>query len=78
MTLTGYVYKCSGGETFDSIAGEIYGEERYSADLLNANPEHCGTIVFEGGETLYIPVVDMPDTEEDETITEPITAPWRE
>ena len=73
MTLTGFVYVCSGGETFDSIARELWEEENYAADLMCANPEIqlTGKSVFTGGEELKIPVVETAEAGASET------APWR-
>lgn len=79
MTLTGFVYVCSGGETFDSIARELWEEENYAADLLCANPEYATKQTFTGGEQLYIPVVELPEDDEAEDMsTPPVKAPWRE
>lgn len=78
MQLTGYAYTCSGGETFDSIARELWGNEKYAAELLCANPELCGKAIFTGGEMLYIPRIEMTEADTDETVTEPETAPWRD
>lgn len=81
MQLSGFVYRCSGGETFDSIAFDIWGDEKYAADLLCANPEYCARQVFLGGEELHVPVVEISDEEEvddGEIVAEPTTAPWRE
>ena len=44
--------------------------------MMNANPELCRLVRFEGGETLYLPVVDVP--EDDGPDTQPTTAPWKE
>lgn len=79
MTLSGQVYKCSTGETFDSIALTEYGDERYSCELLFANPALCTVSVFAGGEILQLPVVELPDEDEDqdEDYMAP-TAPWKE
>ena len=38
VELSGYVYRCSAGETFDMVALNIYDHEKYAADLMNANP----------------------------------------
>lgn len=75
MEMSGYGYTCSAGETWDSIARSIYGDERYSADLICANPEYSQYAVFAGGEFLYLPVVVVPD-EADAAL--PATAPWKE
>ena len=68
-------YSCSGGESFDSIAFDVYGDEKYAAELLCANPELCRKVRFSGGEELYVPVIELP---EDEEAALPETAPWEE
>ena len=82
MTLSGETHVCSAGETFDSIALVEYEDEKYAADLLNANPSYCRTLVFTGGEVLLLPVVEAPEDEEDEDVDEddyvPAVAPWKE
>ena len=77
MELSGFGYICSGGETFDSVAAELYGDEQYAAELLCANPEQCHLARFAGGEMLYLPVVELPEEEEDEAAV-PLNAPWKE
>lgn len=78
MTLSGYGYKCSGGETFDSIALEVYGAEKYSAELLCANPALCGIQVFEGGELVLLPVVEILGANSGTDDAMPEKAPWKE
>ncbi|MBQ8708523.1 MAG: hypothetical protein IJ523_10590 [Succinivibrionaceae bacterium] len=73
--MSGYGYTCVGGETWDSIAHAIYGDEKYAADLICANPEYSHYSIFGGGEVLYLPVVVAP---EDDDATMPATAPWKE
>ena len=74
MEMSGYGYNCSAGETFDSIALSIYGDEKYAADLICANPEFCQRSVFAGGELLLVPVVIVPENTETAL---PATAPWK-
>ena len=76
MTLSGKSYRCSEGETFDSVALMIYGDEKYAAELLNANPHLCLIPVFSGGEMLMLPVIEIPEEDEDEHYM-PDTAPWK-
>lgn len=76
MEMSGYEYHCAGGETFDSAALEIYGDEKYAAELLCANPAYSGKSVFSGDEILEIPVVE--GTEETEGGYLPAAAPWKE
>ena len=76
MEMTDYVYTCSAGETFDSIARVLWGYEKYAAELMSVNPEMSGVLVFGGGETLYIPVIDIQD--DMVAAAEPDRAPWRD
>lgn len=69
MTDSGYVYTTSGGESFDSVALEVYGDEKYAADLIRANAEYWNTTAFSGGEVLRLPLeLETPET----------NAPWKE
>lgn len=60
MTLTGETYTASAGETFDIIAMAVYGEEKFAAELLCANPALCRIPVFTGGEIIELPEIDIP------------------
>lgn len=73
MKLSGYLYRCSAGETFDMVALNVYGREKYAADLMNANPEYATRAVFAGSEVLSLPVVNVIAENE----YAPSTAPWR-
>lgn len=77
MTLSDNGYRCSAGETFDSVALYVFGNEKYAAELLNANPELCLIPVFTGGEILRLPEIDMPEGEGN-TQYMPDKAPWKE
>lgn len=78
MNLSGMLYQCVAGETFDSVALEIYGNEKYACELLTANPELCLVTMFSGGEFLSIPVVEIISDEDEEEETVLVTAPWKE
>ena len=79
MTLSGMQYQCVAGETFDSVALEVYGDESYSCELLCANPTLCMIPIFTGGELLDLPIVEIPDEDaENEGALMPTTAPWKE
>lgn len=79
MILSNTLYRCAAGETFDSVALEVYGNEKYSCELLNANPDLCLLPVFSGGELLDLPVVEIPDADnEDEDEIMPAAPPWKE
>lgn len=77
MTRGGQIYRCSAGESFDSVALAVYGNEKYSAELLCANPTLCTIPVFKGGERLQLPVVNLPE-DTSATVYMPAKAPWKE
>lgn len=74
MTDSGYVYKTSAGESFDSVALVLFGDEKYASELLNANPLLCEKLVFDGTEKVIIPEVTVDDASE----YMPADAPWKE
>lgn len=76
VELSGYVYRCSAGETFDKVALNIYDHEKYAADLMNANPGYVRRAVFRGDEVLSLPVVEIPENENENEYA-PSTAPWK-
>ena len=78
MEMTGYVYLCSAGETFDSVALTMYEDEKYAAELLCANPEESHKAVFEGGEVLRLPEIEIPIINNDEVSVTAGKAPWKE
>ena len=78
MTLSGTLYQCTAGETFDSVALEVYGDEAYAYELMSANPEDTTIPIFEGGELLDLPVIEIPDDDEEEQEEfVPTTPPWK-
>lgn len=76
INYSGYEYHCSANESFDSIALDIYGDELYTPDLMNANPEYCGMTVFNGGEVLKLPTLDIPKRSGEAILANTI-APWK-
>lgn len=76
MEKSGYGYACASGETFDSVALEVYGDEKYAAELMCANPELCEKAVFTGGETIILPVIESNESEEMGYTR--ASAPWKE
>lgn len=75
MQLSDYRYACAAGDTFDSVALKVYGDEKYAAELLSVNAELCGKLLFTGGEKLYLPVIETVAAGEE---TLPQTAPWKQ
>lgn len=58
------------GDTFDALALEYYNDEKLASTIIQANPDHCSTLIFEAGVSLAIP--DMPEVALPETLP-----PWR-
>lgn len=73
MKMTGYAYIASHGETFDSIAFAVYGNEAHAVELLQANPKLDDLMVFKGGEMVLLPEI----VNEDKGDYVPQVAPWR-
>jgi len=76
IVYSGFEYHCSANESFDSIALNVYGDEKYAADLMNANPDYCGQTVFDGGEILQLPSLDVPQKNNETALANTI-APWK-
>jgi phage tail protein X len=53
-----YKYKTLQGDTFDMIALDFYGDEKYASNIIQSNPDLASTIIFEAGVTLNIPVIE--------------------
>lgn len=69
--ITGYqTIQTVEGDTFDKLALEYYNEEKKASLIIGANLDHCGTLIFEAGVELRIPIVE--DVELPETLP-----PWR-
>lgn len=54
-------YTTKKGDTFDSIAYAVYGDEELIAPLIKANPEYVETAVFDYGAVLNIPDIEKTD-----------------
>lgn len=75
MEMSGYTYVCTAGETFDAVARKVYGDEKYAAELLCANPEHATRSMFTGMEVLLLPSITVLPVNQTEIST---VAPWKE
>lgn len=64
-------YVALAGDTWDSIAFSQYYSEFEMDRILETNPEHIGTVVFEGGEVLRIPLVSQSSLS-----ASTATSPW--
>lgn len=52
-------YVTSQGDTWDSIAYQVYGDEAYMQNLIEANQDYAGVFTFESGILIDLP--DVPD-----------------
>lgn len=76
MTRSGYEYHCAAGESWDSVALSVYGDEKYAADILAANPALCHIVIFTGGERLALPTLEIAG--DDGAVYTPANAPWKD
>ncbi len=54
-------YQTIAGDTWDSIAYEQLGSEKYMGLLMEANPELIAYVVFDSGVSIQIPEVPKED-----------------
>ncbi|MFD5019993.1 hypothetical protein ACFWMP_13915 [Paenibacillus sp. NPDC058367] len=66
----GFIYETMAGDTFDSISLDFYDDEHYSSEIIQANLKYRKTIIFSGGESLLIPII------EDKTVSS--LPPWKQ
>lgn len=70
-TVLGYRdHTCRTGESWDLLAGQTYGEEKMASVIIEANPDMADVVLFDGGEVIRVPVVDVVDTPD-------TLPPWR-
>lgn len=63
-------YTTRAGDTFDLLAIAAYDEEKMASYIIQANPLHMGTIIFDAGIKLKIPILNKTE--------KPLTLPpWR-
>ena len=57
------------GNTWDLISFKYFGSEYHISELILANPDYVDVVIFDGGEKLKIPEINITDTS--------LLAPWR-
>ncbi len=55
-------YTTRQGDTWDSIAFRLWGEERLFDQLMRANRDHLDVLMFEAGVVLAVPAVQKSQT----------------
>ncbi|AIQ20727.1 tail protein [Paenibacillus sp. FSL H7-0357] len=63
------IYRTVQGDTWDSVAFQVYGDEQLMTMLMNANPNHAATVIFSRNIAINVP--DKP------VITSDMLPPWR-
>ena len=63
-------YTTRQGDTWDSIAHAVYGDEGYMQDMIRLNWQYIDTLTFDGGVSL-----EMPDRT---AYSPPGMPPWKE
>ncbi|MEA5135709.1 MAG: tail protein X [Candidatus Fimivivens sp.] len=64
MTASDFLYyKTRAGDTFDIIALDYYNSEFKAMHIAAANPVYAGTVVFDAGVLLKIPVIEQSAAE---------------
>jgi phage tail protein X len=53
------IYTTVTGDMWDLISFKVYGSEKYTPDLLRANPELRDIAVFAGGVEIMCPDIDV-------------------
>lgn len=59
------IYTTIDGDTFDSLALSFFGDEKLASHIIQANLDHCSTLIFSAGVQLTIPdeiVGEKPET----------------
>lgn len=65
-----YKYLTMAGDSFDSLALDMYCDETKAGAIARFNPDHIDTLLFEAGVELKLPI--FSDDDSPETL-----APWR-
>lgn len=71
VEITGYEeYLTRAGDTYDLLAIAFYNDEKKASYIIQANEKYIGTLVFEAGIIIRIPILDETDVPE-------TLPPWR-
>ena len=65
------IYATKSGDTWDKIAYDLYGDESFMTQLMNANRQYAHICIFDSGYVLHVP--DIKQEEDDEALPD-----WRD
>lgn len=54
----------SRGDTFDSLALQMYADETKAIEIIEFNPQYANVLVFDSGITLRLPILPNQDNAE--------------
>lgn len=60
------------GDTFDSIAFKLFGDEKFIKELMEVNTDYLTTIIFSSGVVLNVPKINVTSNTSNAKIP-----PWR-
>jgi len=60
------------GDTWDWISKQVYGDEKKIFPLMEVNPEHIQTVIFDAGIVLTVP----DESKTRPPTATPVTPPW--
>ena len=58
------IYTTVQGDTWDTIAYAVFGEEKYASDIMEENNDLLDILVFDGGEIVSIPELEIEETQD--------------
>lgn len=63
-SVDGFDYVTREGDTYDILALDAYNDEFRAGEIIKANPQYAGVVVFDAGVTLRIPYLETaaPET----------------
>lgn len=68
------MYETASGDTWDTIALYVYGDEKYAGVLMRNNPFLLGTVIFNAGTMVYTPKLsEVQDSGQSEDLPD-----WRD
>lgn len=66
------VYTTQSGDTFDSIAFELYSDEKLASSIMELNPALTDVLIFDAGVEVLAPII------EEDADTPGTAPPWRQ
>lgn len=58
MGVDGFWYTTIAGDTYDILALDVYNDELLAAEIIRANPDYSGVLVFDAGVQLWVPYIE--------------------